>query len=162
MLTGRQIASEAPCDAVVEVFLAPFGPGCLQGGVFVALARSGLQLVQGLLGGDDRLAAAVAHRGDHEIHDRAALLVQVEAHPEDCPLAGPAFRPGLGLLEQGDVAGIGAVVEIPGLLDPFRRHDAKGLHGDGGVLALPGPQLGLVGLEGGQVVAVAVLSLGPG
>jgi hypothetical protein len=53
-------------------------------------------------------------------------------------------------------------MEIPGLLDPFRRHDAEGLHGDRGVLALPGPQLGLVGLEGGQVVAVPVLGLGPG
>lgn len=99
MLTGRQLASEAPFDLRVEIGRAPVGPGGLQGGVFVALARGPLQLGQGLLGGDDGLAATVAHRGDHQIHHRAALLVQIEADPEDRALARPAFRPGLRLVE---------------------------------------------------------------
>lgn len=50
MLTGRQLASEAPFDLGIEVGGTPGRPGGLQGGVFVPLPRGPLQLVQGLLG----------------------------------------------------------------------------------------------------------------
>ena len=52
-------------------------------------------------------------------------------------------------------------MEVACLLHPFRRDDAEGLHGDGGVLAFACPQLGLVRLEGRHVVPIP-LGLGPG
>ena len=72
----------------------------------------GLQLDQGLLGGDHRFAPAGANGRDHQIHHSAAGLVQIEARAEHCTLSGPAFRPKLCLVKQGTVAGIVGVMQI--------------------------------------------------
>ncbi|CTQ31292.1 hypothetical protein JAN5088_00046 [Jannaschia rubra] len=163
MLALRDLLAGAAHDLRVQLLAAPVGPGGLEGGVFVALARGPLQLAQGLVGGDHRLAAAFPDGGDHQIHHRAALLVEIEATGEDRALPAPAFRPGLRLVVELAVPGIGRVVEIPRLAHPVRGDDADGLEGDRRALALPGPGLGLVDPEGGQVVAVGpVLELGPG
>jgi len=52
-------------------------------------------------------------------------------------------------------------MQIASRLDPLWRHDAKGLHAKRRAFAFASPQLGLVGLEGGEIVPVAFGSFGP-
>lgn len=53
--------------------------------------RGRLQFNQRLLRRAHRLAAAVAHRGNHQIHYNTALLVQIEAGAEHSSITGPAL-----------------------------------------------------------------------
>ncbi len=129
VLAGGDLAAGAAHDALVEVGAAPVGPGGLEGGVLVALARLRLELGEGLLGGDDGLAAAFAHGGHEEVHHGAALFVQVEAGSKHGALSGPALGPGAGLVEELPVAGVVGVVEAARGLHPLGGDHAQDLEG---------------------------------